>query len=220
MKGKTVMVTGGAGFVGSHLVEALLAQGNEVHVFDVTPLEKAMNLKEVADHPNLHYFVGDLRNPDDIKRFWRKDAEIIFHLASVVGIKNYIADPLKLVDISVLGTRYIIEEAVKSGTRILFSSTSEIFGKNPDIPWSEDGDRVLGPTYVDRWSYSSSKAVCEHMLYGMHKNTNLPFTIVRFFNVYGPRQNPYFVVSQSVHKALNGESPLLYDDGKMTRCFQ
>jgi len=219
MNGKVVMVTGGAGFVGSHLIEALLAQDNEVHVFDVTPLEKALNLKEVAAHPNLHYFAGDLREQSDIKRFWRKDADHIFHLASVVGIKNYIADPLKLVDISVIGTRYILEEAAKSRTRILFSSTSEIFGKNPDIPWSEDSDRVLGPTYVDRWSYSSSKAVCEHMLYGMYKNCKLPFTIVRFFNVYGPRQNPYFVVSQSVYKALRGEQPLLYDDGKMTRCF-
>lgn len=219
MKNSIVMVTGGAGFVGSHLIERLLADGNEVHVFDLQPLEKAVNLMEVKNHPNLHYFQGDLTKQTDIQKFWQKDAAAIFHLASVVGIKNYIADPLRLVDIVVVGTRYILEEAAKYNTRVLYSSTSEVFGKNPNIPWSEDGDRVLGPSYVDRWSYSASKGVCEHMLYGMHKNCNLPFTIVRYFNVYGPRQYPYFVVSQSVYKVLRGEKPLMYDHGVSTRCF-
>jgi len=213
------MVTGGAGFVGSHLVEALLERGNEVHALDSIPLEMANNLCEVKKHPNLHYFVGDLRSHKDICEFWRSDAKAIYHLASVVGIKNYIEDPLKLVDIVVIGTRYILEEASKSGIHVIFSSTSEVFGKNPSVPWNENDDRVLGPTFVDRWSYSSSKAVCEHMLYGMKKSKGLPFTIVRFFNVYGQRQNPYFVISQSVYKILRGEPPLLYDDGMMTRCF-
>ena len=219
MENSIVMVTGGAGFVGSHLVETLLENNNEVYVFDVIPLEEANNLSEVRHHEKLHYFVGDLRNQDDIQRFWQKEATVIFHLASVVGIKNYIADPLKLVDIVVIGTRYILSEAAKHNTKVVFSSTSEVFGKNPGVPWSEEDDRVLGPTNVDRWSYSSSKAVCEHMLYGMHKHCGLPFVIVRFFNVYGPRQNPYFVASQSIYNVLRGEQPLLYDDGDMTRCF-
>jgi len=213
------MVTGGAGFVGSHLVETLLANGNEVHVFDVVPLEKARNLQAVRFHKNLHYFVGDLRKQEDIERFWQKDASVIFHLASVVGIKHYIADPLSLVDIVVIGTRIILKQAEKYNTKVVFASTSEVYGKNPAVPWSEDDDRVLGPTYVDRWSYATSKAVCEHMLYGMKKQSGLPFVIVRFFNVYGPRQNPDFVVSQSIYKAMRGEQPLLYDDGNMTRCF-
>lgn len=219
MKNSVALVTGAAGFVGSHLVEALLSQGNEVHAFDCISIEEANNLKEVKNHPSLHYFKGDIRSPEDIHRFWRNDAKAVFHLASVVGIKNYIADPLKLVDIVVIGTRYLLEEASKSNTRVIFSSTSEVFGKNPSVPWGEADDRVLGPTFIDRWSYSSSKAVCEHMLYGMQKSSGLPFTIVRFFNVYGPRQNPYFVVSQSIYKILRGEQPLLYDEGKMTRCF-
>jgi UDP-glucose 4-epimerase len=219
MKNSVIMVTGGAGFIGSHLVEALLANDNEVHVFDSVPLQEANNLREVKNHKNLRYFTGDIRKLDDVKKFWQKDADTIFHLASVVGIKNYIADPLKLVDIVVIGTRHILEEATRSDTKIVFSSTSEIFGKNPRPPWREDDDRVLGATYIDRWSYSSSKAVCEHMLYGMKKSTGLPFTIVRFFNVYGPRQNQYFIVSQTLYKILRSEKPLMYDNGAMTRCF-
>lgn len=219
MKNSVVLVTGGSGFIGSHLVERLLKDGNEVHVFDVVPLEQAMNLKEVKDHPALHYFQGDLRKREDIEAFWVPEAKVMYHLASVVGIKNYIADPLKLIDIVVIGTRYLLEVANKYGTKVVFSSTSEIYGKNPSVPWREDGDRVLGPTYVDRWSYSASKGVCEQMFYGNYKHTQLPFSIVRFFNVYGPRQNPYFVMSQSIYKVLNGQQPLLYDDGSMTRCF-
>jgi UDP-glucose 4-epimerase len=160
-----------------------------------------------------------MRSPADIRQFWVADAACVYHLASVVGIKNYIADPLKLVDIVVIGTRHLLDEAARTNTKVIFSSTSEIFAKNPAVPWSEDGDRVLGPTYVDRWSYSSSKAVCEHMLYGMGKAKQLPFTIARFFNVYGARQNPYFVVSQTIYKILRGEKPLMYDGGGMTRCF-
>lgn len=219
MKNEVVLVTGGSGFIGSHLVERLLAEGNEVHVFDVMPIESAMNLKEVKNHPNLHYFQGDLRKLEDVERFWVPEAKVIYHLASVVGIKNYISDPLKLIDIVVIGTRYVLEVANRYGTKVIYSSTSEVFGKNPAIPWKEDGDRVLGSTYVDRWCYSASKGVCEHMMYGNYKNTQLPFCIVRPFNVYGPRQNPYFVVSQSVYNVLNNKQPLLYDDGNMTRCF-
>ena len=213
------LVTGGSGFIGSHLVEKLLCDGHEVHVFDYTPLDKAQNLSGIKDHAGLHYFEGDIREKDALNKFWRPDAAAVFHLASVVGIKHYIADPLKLIDISVLGTKYALEIAREHGTKFIFSSTSEIFGKNPRIPWDEQGDRVLGPTSVDRWSYSSAKAVCEHMLYGVHRQSGLPFSIVRFFNAYGPRQNAYFVISQSIYRALRNEPPLLYDDGMMTRCF-
>jgi UDP-glucose 4-epimerase len=219
MSNNVYMVTGGSGFIGSHLVEKLLEHGNEVHVFDFLSLDKANNLANVKTHPSFHYLEADIRRKEALEKFWRPEAKAVFHLASVVGIKNYIADPLKLLDISVIGTKYLLEIARDHGTRVVFTSTSEIYGKNPDVPWDEKGDRVLGPTSVDRWSYSSSKAVCEHMLYGIYRQCGLPFSIVRFFNVYGPRQNPYFVVSQSVYKVLRNEQPLLYDDGKMTRCF-
>jgi UDP-glucose 4-epimerase len=219
MSSAVFMVTGGSGFIGSHLVEKLLAGGNEVHVFDFIPLDKANNLRAVKSHPGFHYFEGDIRNKKALKKFWQPEARAVFHLASVVGIKKYITDSLDLIDISVVGTKYLLEVAREHGTKVIFSSTSEIFGKNPKVPWDEKADRVLGPASVDRWSYSSSKAVCEHMLYGVHRQCGLPFSIVRFFNAYGPRQNACFVVSQSVYKVLRDEKPFLYDDGKMTRCF-
>lgn len=215
----TVLVTGGAGFVGSFLVERLLDEGKEVHVLDATPLAEAKNLQAVKDHPRLRYVQGDLRTLEDVTRFYRPEAEVLYHLGSVVGVHRYLEDPLKLADVVVGGTRNLLDHATRHGTRVLFTSTSEIFGRNPEVPWSEQSDRVLGPTSVDRWCYSSSKAVCEHMLYGLHRRDGLPMTIVRFFNLYGPRQSPDYVVSQSVHRALRGEPPLLYDGGTQTRCF-
>ena len=219
MKFCKIFVTGGSGFIGSHLVEALLKEGSEVYVFDRIPLENAMNLKAVCGHHNLHYKEGNICDKESLRAFFPKDAGAVFHLASVVGVKNYLADPLALIDTVVGGTRILLELARERGTRLIFSSTSEIYGKNPSIPWDETGDRVLGPTSIDRWSYSTSKAVCEHMLYGVHRQCGLPFSIVRFFNVYGPRQNSYYVVSQSIYRALRGEPPLCYDNGEQTRCF-
>ncbi|MBL8022451.1 MAG: GDP-mannose 4,6-dehydratase [Leptospirales bacterium] len=215
-----VLITGGSGFVGSHLIDALLRdESNEVHVFDMAPLDQALNLRDVKDHPRMIYTQGDIRNTEALRKWYRKDATALYHMAAVVGIKNYLADPLGLIDTIVGGTRVLLELARDAGTRFILASTSEIYGKNPAVPWDENGDRVLGPPSVDRWSYSSSKAVCEHMVHAIHRQTGLPFSIVRLFNVYGPRQNPIFVVSQSVYKALRGERPLLYDNGSQTRCF-
>jgi dTDP-alpha-D-glucuronic acid decarboxylase len=219
VSGKKVMVTGAAGFIGSHLAERLLAEGDSVYAFDYVPLADAVNLAAVADHPNLFYTQGDIRDRATVEAFYRPEAEIIYHLASVVGIPKYVADPLYLVDVVVLGTRWLVELALRHNTRFIFSSTSEIYGRNPAVPWAETDDRVLGPTSVDRWSYSSAKAVCEHMLFGAGHQEDFRFAIVRFFNVYGPRQNPIFVVSQSVKRAVEGLPPLVYDGGGMTRCY-
>lgn len=214
-----VMVTGGAGFIGSTLVKRLLIENFEVHVLDVIPLERAKRLEEVKNHKNLFYKQGDLRDKSSIQNWYQKDASHLFHLASIVGVKNYMDDPLALIDIVVGGTRTLLELASLNNTRVLFTSTSEVYGKNPSSPWSEDFDRVLGPTFVDRWSYSSSKAVCEHMLFALKRSNDLQFSIVRFFNVYGPGQAPVFVVSKSINQILNNKPPLLYDSGNQTRCF-
>lgn len=219
MTGKIAMLTGVAGFVGSHLAEALLDRGYQVHGLDILPLEEAGNLAAIRSNSAFHYTRADLRDDSAIRQWYRADADILFHLASVVGVRHYMENPLALIDIVVGGTRTLLELAAEHGTRVLFTSTSEIYGKNRAIPWREDGDRVLGPTSVDRWSYSSSKAVCEHMLYALHRSQGLPFTIVRFFNVYGPRQAPIYIVSQSIDRAVRGEPPLLYDSGEQTRCF-
>ena len=214
-----VMVTGAAGLIGSHLVERLLELGNKVYGFDIVDLSVNNNLENVKNHNNFIYFQGDIRSSNDLEQFFQKDASTIYHLASVVGVNRYMEDPLSLIDIGVLGTRSLIELSQKNNIRMLFTSTSEVYGRNPDVPWQEDADRVIGPTNVDRWSYSTSKALCEHMLFGVHHKDQWPMSIVRFFNVYGPRQNPIYVVSKSVHRVLNNLSPELYDGGKQTRCF-
>ncbi len=143
----------------------------------------------------------------------------MFHLAAVVGVKNYMSNPLQVLDVNVIGTRNVLELAQQNGIRVLFSSTSEVFGKNPNPPFAEDDDRVVGSTRTARWSYSTSKAMAEHLVFAMHDAYGLRATVVRYFNVYGPRQNPIFVMSQSIHRILNGRQPLLYDSGTQSRCF-
>ena len=214
-----VMVTGVAGLIGSHLVEELLYRGYEVHGFDVVEIEGNKNLESVKNNTDFIYYKGDVRSQKDLDLFFQSEASVLYHLASVVGVNRYMEDPLSLIDIGILGTRTLIDMCHKHNVRMLFASTSEVYGKNPDVPWSESGDRVLGATDVDRWSYSTSKAICEHMLFGMHHKDGWPMSIVRFFNVYGPRQNPIYVVSKSVHRVLNALEPELYDGGNQTRCF-
>ena len=214
-----VMITGAAGLIGSHLAERLLDLGHEVHALDTVDIEENMNLVNVKNHENFRYYQNDIRSDNDLCDFFQSDASVVYHLASIVGVNKYMEDPLSLIDISIIGTRKLIELCLNNNVRMLYASTSEVYGRNSDIPWSENSDRVLGPTNIDRWSYSTSKALCEHMLFGVHHKNAWPMSIVRFFNVYGPRQNPIYVVSKSVHKVLNEISPELYDGGEQTRCF-
>ena len=216
---KKVMVTGAAGLIGSHLTEKLLKLGYKVHALDVTDIEHNNNLENVRNDPNFVYFKGDVRSKDDLNSYFQTDACVLYHLASVVGVNRYMEDPISLIDIGVFGTRNLIKMCHEYNIRMLFTSTSEIYGKNDNIPWQEDEDRILGPTNIDRWSYSTSKALCEHMLFAMYHKHNWPMSIVRFFNVYGPRQNPIYVVSKSIYNVLNNKAPELYDTGKQTRCF-
>ncbi len=216
---KKIMVTGVGGLVGSHLTERLLSQNYQVYGLDVFDIEINKNLENIKDNKNFKYFKGDVKSIDDLDLFFQTDASVIYHLASVVGVNKYMEDPMSLIDTSILGTRNLINMCYKHNVRMLFASTSEVYGKNPLIPWHESGDRVLGPTNIDRWSYSTSKALCEQMLFGVYHKSKWPMSIVRFFNVYGPRQNPIYVVSKSIHRVLNGMSPELYDGGKQTRCF-
>ncbi|MEL0208045.1 MAG: GDP-mannose 4,6-dehydratase [Gammaproteobacteria bacterium] len=216
---KKVMITGVGGLIGSHLAEALLDQGCSVYGLDVSDIDKNKNLDIAKSNKDFFYFKGDIRNEEDIENFFQNDAAEIYHLASVVGVNRYMEDPLSLIDIGLIGTRNLIAKCEFNDVRMLFTSTSEVYGRNQNIPWSEDDDRVLGATSVDRWSYSTAKALCEHMLFGVHHSKDWPMTIVRFFNVYGPRQNPIYVVSKSIYNVLNGNAPELYDGGNQTRCF-
>ncbi|MCK0173987.1 NAD(P)-dependent oxidoreductase [Mycolicibacterium sp. F2034L] len=213
-----VVVTGGYGFVGSHLVTALLNRGDSVTVVDYARNTRDTSI-DFDRHPGFRFVQGDVTDLSSLQAAVTPDVDTVFHLASVVGVNKYVEDPLRVVDVSVIGTRNVLEVSRQCGARVVFTSTSEVYGKNPSTPWAEDDDRVLGSTRTARWSYSTSKAMAEHMVFGMHDAYGLPVTVVRFFNVYGPRQNPIFVISQSIHRILNGREPLLYDSGEQTRCF-
>ncbi|MCP4122198.1 MAG: SDR family NAD(P)-dependent oxidoreductase [Bacteroidetes bacterium] len=214
-----IIITGGAGFIGSHLADMLLARGKTVRVIDTVPKEQAKNLNQAFKNSKFEYIAANIVDPEEVRNAISRDFDTIFHLASIVGIEKYISSPLDVIDVNVLGTRNILKIALENDQRVLLSSTSEVFGKNPAVPWKEDGDRVLGPTTTERWTYSSSKAIGEHMANAMYRSKGLRISIVRFFNVYGPRQNPIFVISNNVKRAINGLGPMLYDEGLQTRCF-
>lgn len=213
-----VVVTGGYGFIGSHLVSALLDRGDSVTVFDFAKNTRDTSI-DFDRHPNFRFVPGDVTDISALERALTAGVDTVFHLAAIVGVRNYLDDPLRVLDVNVTGTRNVLELSHRHGTRVVFASTSEVFGKNPNPPFSEDDDRVLGSTRTARWSYSTSKAMAEHLVFAMHTAHALPVTVVRYFNVYGPRQNPIFVISQSIHRILNGRPPLLYDSGDQTRCF-
>jgi dTDP-alpha-D-glucuronic acid decarboxylase len=213
-----VVVTGGYGFIGSHLVSALLSRGDSVTVFDLAKNTRDTSI-DFDRHPNFRFVQGDVTDPTALEAALTPGVDTVFHLAAVVGVKNYLNDPLRVLDVNVTGTRNVLELSHRHGTHVVFASTSEVFGKNPSPPFAEDDDRVLGSTQTARWSYSTSKAMAEHLVFAMHTAHALPVTVVRYFNVYGPRQAPIFVISQSIHRILNGRPPLLYDSGDQTRCF-
>ena len=205
-----VVVTGGYGFIGSHLVSALLDRGDTVTVFDFAKNTRDTSI-DFDRHPNFRFVQGDVTDIGSLSQALISGVDTVFHLAAIVGVKNYMDDPLRVLDVNVIGTRNVLELSRQHGTRVVFASTSEVFGKNPNPPFAEDDDRVLGSTKTARWSYSTSKAMAEHLVFAMHSAYELPVTVVRYFNVYGPRQAPIFVVSQSVHRILNGHRPYLFD---------
>lgn len=213
-----VVVTGGYGFIGSHLVSALLDRGDTVTIFDFAKNTRDTSI-DFDRHPNFRFVQGDVTDIGSLSQALISGVDTVFHLAAIVGVKNYMDDPLRVLDVNVIGTRNVLELSRQHGTRVVFASTSEVFGKNPNPPFAEDDDRVLGSTKTARWSYSTSKAMAEHLVFAMHSAYELPVTVVRYFNVYGPRQAPIFVVSQSVHRILNGHRPYLFDTGDQTRCF-
>ncbi len=206
-----VVVTGGCGFIGSHLAERLVATGNRVTVFDAAAPSGAGGA--------VRYLRGDVRDEAAVVSAVADDTEIIYHLSAMVGVDTYLAAPADVVEVNLLGTRNVLRRAQAVGAKAVIASTSEVYGKNPATPWREDSDRVLGSTAVDRWSYSTSKALAEHLTFAYVRQNGLRATIVRYFNVYGPRQRPAYVVSRSVHRALHGVAPEVYDSGTQTRCF-
>lgn len=212
-----ILITGGAGFVGSHLADAFLDRGDEVTVFDLASDLKVRHLRE---RPGFRLIRESVLKTDILEGVvaW---ADLVYHLAAVVGVEHYVGDPYEVLNVNVNGTQNVLKAAFKYGRRVVFSSTSEVYGRNPKLPWSEDDDRVLGSTRIDRWCYSTSKAVGEHFCFAYRK-LGLPVTIVRFFNIYGPRLDKLDVgriITIFMGQLLRGEPLTVIGDGKQTRCF-
>lgn len=215
-----VLVTGGAGFIGSHLVDALMAQGHTVTVLDNLSVGKIANIAHHLGKERFLFVNDSVLNPLTLERLVRR-ADLIFHLAAVVGVKYVVEDPLNAIIVNVRGTENVLELAFKYWVRTVIASSSEVYGKSTDIPLREDGDRILGPTFVPRWSYSDAKAIDEYFALAYAKK-GLPVTVVRYFNAYGPRLDPCgygSVVARFFTQALQGEPITVYEDGRQTRCF-
>ena len=212
-----ILITGGAGFVGSHLAEAFIERGDEVMALDSGSQAKVRHL---LAHPRFRLIVDSVMNSEILDSL-AAQADLIYHLAGVVGVEHYVADPYHVLNVNVNGTQNVLRAAYKHGRRVVFTSTSEVYGRNPEVPWAEDADRVLGPTSVDRWCYSTSKAVGEHFCLA-YRRLGLPVTVLRYFNVYGPRLDRLDVgrvITIFLGQLLRGDPLTVIGDGSQTRCF-
>jgi UDP-glucose 4-epimerase len=215
-----ITVTGGAGFIGSHLVEKLLQLGHEVITVDDLSSGSVNFLRESLDHPN-HTFIGGTVLDRPLIRNCMAKSDMVYHLAAVLGVKNCVDHPLKVIEGNLDGTRVVMEEAYRHHVKVVFASTSEVYGKSEEIPFAEDGDRVLGSTAVSRWCYATAKAMDEHLCFAYMK-LGLPVTIIRYFNAYGPRATATAyggVVPRFIRAAVSNEPLHVYGTGLQQRCF-
>jgi UDP-glucose 4-epimerase len=216
----SAMVTGGAGFIGSHLVDRLLAEGYRVVVLDDFSTGGPRNLDDVAGDPGLEVVHGSVLDADLVDSLVGRNS-VVFHLAAAVGVRYIVNDPVGSVLTNVRGTENVLASCARHGARLVLASTSEIYGRNASVPFREDADRVLGPTWMHRWSYSTAKAIDEHLAFA-YSDRGLAVSIVRFFNAYGPRidENGYgSVVARFIAQALAGQPMTVHGDGRQTRCF-
>ena len=216
----TSLVTGGAGFIGSHLVESLLATGRRVLVLDDLSTGSTANLHAVLDHPSCHLVVGSVTQ-DGLLAQLLQEAEEVYHLAAVVGVRLVLDEPERTVATN-LGATELLLRLLRDRPRPLFlASTSEVYGKNPKTPLTEDDDMLLGPPTVSRWVYACSKALDEYLALAQHQRNGLPVVVGRFFNVVGPRQVGRYgmVLPRFVDQALAGNALTVHEDGRQIRCF-
>lgn len=215
-----VLVTGGAGFIGSHLSEALLKRGHYVTIIDDLSTGKLENVEHVRAFPNFHFAIETIMNEGVMDRLV-SECDAIFHLASAVGVKLIVTSPVEVIQRCVLGTEVVLKIANRYKKKVLITSTSEIYGKSDKVPFNEEDDRLLGPTTKSRWSYSCSKAIDEFLALAYHKEKQLPVVIARLFNTIGPRQTGQYgmVVPSFVQQAMRGEDITVYGSGTQARCF-
>lgn len=215
-----ILVTGGAGYIGSNLVDRLLAQGHRVVALDDFSLGKHENIDHNRSNPSFRLVEGDITDAPTVARAI-EGCELVYHLAARVGTKYIVDDPLRGILTNVAGTEAVFKEAYARGAKVLLASTSEIYGKSNCIPFTEDGDRVLGPTSVHRWSYSTAKAIDEHLALA-YAREGLRMVIVRYFNSYGPRLDPAgygSVMAKFLVQALTGQPITVHGDGSQSRSF-
>jgi len=217
MKG---LITGGAGFIGSHLAERLLKDGHKVAVIDNLSTGSLKNVEGFKGHSSFEFIKGDICDAELMEAL-TEQCDVIFHLAAAVGVNLIVNDPVHTIETNIGGTEVVLESANKFGKKILLASSSEVYGKSEIAPFSEDDDIVLGSTRLSRWSYACSKAVDEFLGLAFHQQYKLNVVIGRFFNTIGPRQTGQYgmVAPRFVQKALRNEPILIYGTGRQRRCF-
>jgi UDP-glucose 4-epimerase len=213
-----VLITGGAGFIGSHLADALIARGDQVVAFDNFSTGSTANIKHITK--NFEIIDGDIRNVDLINETI-KDVDLVFHMAAALGVNTILESPLESISTNIAGSEVVLNAAANYKKRILIASTSEIYGKNPKQPLNETDDRVVGSPQKIRWSYSDAKAIEEAMAFSLNQEKGLKVTTARLFNTVGPRQSAHYgmVVPRFVRSALKNEPISIYGDGTQSRVF-
>jgi UDP-glucose 4-epimerase len=214
------LITGGAGFIGSHLAERLLDRGDHVVLLDNLSTGSVDNVRHLKSSERMQYHLDNIENRQLLAELV-DDADIVVHLAAAVGVKLIVESPVRTIETNVNGTQLILEAACKKRKLVVTASTSEVYGKNTNVPFHEDADLVLGPTTKGRWSYAASKALDEFLALSYWKEKKLPVIVVRFFNTVGPRQTGRYgmVLPNFVKSALDNRPISVYGNGKQSRCF-
>jgi len=214
------LITGGAGFVGSHLAEALVARGDSVYILDNLSTGSIENIEHLKGDRRFHYAVDSVMN-EPVAAELIDRVDVVFHLAAAVGVRLIVESPVNTIETNVHGTEMVLKLANKKKKKVLVASTSEVYGKSEEVPFREDADLVLGPTSKGRWSYACSKAIDEFLALAYHKEKHLPVVIVRLFNTVGPRQTGRYgmVIPNFVKQALLGHPITVFGDGSQSRCF-
>jgi len=214
------LITGGAGFIGSHLAERLLDRGDEVLLFDNLSTGCMENIRHLKTNDRMHYFLDSIENRQLLAELV-DESDAVFHLAAAVGVRLIVESPVRTIETNVNGTQLVLEAAYKKRKRVFIASTSEVYGKSMQVPFHEDADLVLGATNMGRWAYAASKALDEFLALSYWKEKKQPVVVARFFNTVGPRQTGRYgmVLPNFVSQALNAEPITVYGSGKQSRCF-
>ena len=215
-----VLITGGAGFIGSHLSDLLVHSGYSVVAIDDLSTGRVDNIQQLLPLPHYKFVRETIMNQQVLDRL-TSEADIVIHLAAAVGVKLIVEDPVRTIGTNIMGTEAVLTTASRYGCKVMIASTSEVYGKGVRVPFCEDDDRLMGSTTHSRWAYATSKAVDEFLGLAYHRQFGLPVIVMRFFNTVGPRQTGQYgmVVPRFVRQALLGEPISVYGDGNQSRCF-